>query len=152
MYGREALRRMREQQQGGSGEPERQPPLIKQVPLDAPYEDEAAVLHAWNGQRWVPYPKWLAAAPIFVDGSPAHSKFAIPSEADCVVGVCAGTRVWLVKDGERWLMFADSRKAGARRRDFASPFLGHAIRTAEQWYGATGDGWRAEETRNKVQP
>jgi hypothetical protein len=53
--------------------------------------------------------------------------------------------VRLVKEGERWLMHVGSRRAGARRRDFASPHLEHAIRAAEQWYGAVDGGWREEK-------
>jgi hypothetical protein len=53
--------------------------------------------------------------------------------------------VWLVRDRDRWLMFAGSRAAGGRRKDFASPFLEHAMRTAEFWYGVPATGWRAEE-------
>jgi hypothetical protein len=76
----------------------------------------------------------------------------IPAGADCVAAYCGGTRVWLVRDGERWLMYTGSRKAAGRRRDFASPFLAHAMRTAEEWYGAPDGGWRAEKKSNEVQP
>ena len=69
----------------------------------------------------------------------------IPPEAVCVTATCGGTRVWLVRDRDRWLMFAGSRTASGRRKDFASPFLEHAMRTAEFWYGAPANGWRAEE-------
>jgi hypothetical protein len=76
---------------------------------------------------------------------PEDGKPAIPAEATCVAGDCAGARIWLVKDGERWLMFVGARKPKNRRRDFASPFLEHSIRTAEGWYGAPGGGWCAEK-------
>ena len=69
---------------------------------------------------------------------------SVPTDAVCVSADCGGTRVWLVRDGNRWLMFAGSRAAGGRRKDFASPFLEHAMRTAEFWYGASRTGWRAE--------
>jgi hypothetical protein len=117
--------------------------LLAGIPLDAPMDD--VVLAAWNGSRFVAYDKWLAAAPLVTEETPppaAPPNF--PSSMDCVAGVCGGTRVWLVKDGERWLMLVGSRKASGRRRDFASPFIGHAIRTAEHWYGPAADGWRAE--------
>ena len=143
-YGREALRRLREQQKQAVLEPERQPSLLEQVPPDAPMDD--ATITVWNGERFVAYEKWLATAPIIVEAMPEH-KSAIPSDAGCVAGECGGTRIWLVKDGERWLMYVGSRKAG-RRRDFASPFLAHAIRAAEQWYGAPGGGWRADKGRD----
>jgi hypothetical protein len=44
-------------------------------------------------------------------------------------------------------MFAGSRGASGRRKDFASPYLEHAMRTAELWYGMPAEGWRAEMSR-----
>ena len=67
-----------------------------------------------------------------------------PPDAACLAANCGGTRVWLVRDRDRWLMFAGSRTDGGRRKDFASPFLEHAIRTAECWYGAPTTSWRVE--------
>jgi hypothetical protein len=69
----------------------------------------------------------------------------IPPDAACVNAICGGTRVWLVRDGDRWLMFAGARTANGRRKDFASPYLEHAIRTAEYWYGPAARGWRTEK-------
>ncbi|MCW5981974.1 MAG: hypothetical protein KIT09_28070 [Bryobacteraceae bacterium] len=79
------------------------------------------------------------------EAPPAEWAPPIPRDAACVTAACGETRIWLVRDGERWLMFAGSRRRGTRRRDFASPFLRHAMRTAEAWYGEAADGWRAEE-------
>jgi len=70
----------------------------------------------------------------------------VPPDVACVTAICGSTRVWLVHDRNRWLMFAGSRTAGGRRKDFASPFMEHAMRTAEHWYGAATNGWRAEES------
>ena len=70
----------------------------------------------------------------------------IPPDAACVSAICGNARVWLVRDRDRWLMYAGSRAAGGRRKDFASPYLEHAMRTAEFWYGAPANGWRAEES------
>jgi len=144
MYGREALRRLREQQERTVEEPERQSTLLEQVPVDAPMDD--ATLTAWNGERFVAYDRWLATAPIVHEEKRPEEKPAIPADACCVAGECGGTRIRLVRVGERWLMYVGTRK-GRRRRDFATPYLGHAIRTAEQWYGAPG-GWRAERGRD----
>lgn len=108
---------------------------------DAPYDDPDAVLHVWNGERWVTWQKWLATAPIAIENKPPATASAIPADAACVAGICGNVRVWLVRDGDRWLMFAGSRKS--RRKDFASPFLEHAIRTAEAWYGTPASGWKA---------
>ena len=148
IYGSEAARQFRERQAQVAMEPERQPSLLAQIRADAPMDD--ATLTVWNGARFVAYEKWLATAPIVREANrPATGAAAIPAHTTCVAGVCGGTPVWLVKDGDRWLMHAGSRTGGGRRRDFASPFLGHAIRTAEQWYGGPG-GWRAEARDGKT--
>lgn len=142
-YGREALRRMREQQERAVQEPESQPSLLEMVSPDAP-TDEATVT-VWNGDRFVAYDKWLATAPVAIEEPVQVGVCTMFAGATYVVGDCGATRVWLVKDGGRWLMYVGSRKASARRRDFATPYLGHAIRTTEQWYGAADGGWRAEK-------
>ena len=51
-YGREALRRLREQQEAAVREP-MQPSLLEQIPPDAPMDD--ATLTVWNGERFVAY-------------------------------------------------------------------------------------------------
>ncbi len=145
-YGRQALRRLREQQAQTAQGPERHVPLLEHISPDAPMDD--ATLTVWNGERFVAYEKWLATAPLAIEERTDKDKPAIPCNASCVAGDCGGTRIWLVKDGERWLMYVGSRNAGGRRKDFASPFLAHAIRTAEQWYGPPASDWRAEEEHN----
>jgi hypothetical protein len=138
-YSREALKRYREARRAGAVEASPRPLALSDVPPDAPADD--AVLTAWNGERFIAWEKWLATAPIVIEDRAAGP--VIPADARCVVADCGGTRVWLVRDGDRWLMFAGSRKS--RRKDFASPFLEHAIRTAEQWYGKPVGGWQVEE-------
>lgn len=101
-----------------------------------------ATITIWNGERFVAHEKWLATAPVVSD--PVEQEPAMQCGADCVSALCGGTRIWLARDGGRWLMFAGSRKANGRRKDFASPFLAHAKRTAEHWYGAPATGWHAE--------
>jgi len=138
-YSLEALRRYREERKA----PKREPSILEQVPPDAPADD--AVLTVWNGERFVAWEKWLATAPVVIEDRAAGP--VIPADAECVSAACGGTRVWLARDGDRWLMFAGSRKS--RRKDFASPFLEHAIRTAEAWYGAPAAGWQqVEKMRN----
>ena len=139
-YSLEAWRRFRERK-------ERQPestasagPTLADIPPDAEM-DNGIVIGFWNGERFASWEKWLATAPLAVDASPPKTP---PLDASAYGADCDGTSVWLVKDGDRWLMFAGSRKAGSRRRDFASPFLEHAMRTAEAWYGPAADGWRPE--------
>jgi hypothetical protein len=118
------------------------PVALAEVPADAEFEGDA-VLYVWADNKFIPYAKWLASAPISSESVTAADS-AIPRDATCVTGDCKGTQVRLVRDGDRWLMFAGSRGAARRRRDFASPFLGHAIRTAEFWYGSPANGWRVE--------
>ena len=136
-YGREALRRFREQQQ----KPAEEPSDKTTPPPAAPMDD--ATLSVWNGERFVAYEKWLATAPLAIDEVQKPSAF--PPGVNCVAGTCGGIRIWVVRDGDRWLIFASTRSAGGRRRDFASPFLSHAIRTAEEWNGVPAGGWREEE-------
>lgn len=142
MYGREALRRLREQQ-AKPPDPEAQRSLLEQIPADAPMDD--ATITVWNGERFVAWDKWLATTPIVCEENPEDAGLAVHQNATCVAGECGGTKVWLVKEGERWLMYVGSRRAGGRRRDFATPYVEHAIRTAEQWYGVPATGWRAEK-------
>jgi len=135
VYSREQLRRVREVREAKPGQQLR---LLERVPEDAPM-DPGIAIGFWNGERFVSWQRWRASQPLIADqpSDPGAS-------AECVTATCGGTRIWLVRDGDRWLMYAGSRKAAARRRDFASPFLDHAKRTAEQWYGVAGCGWREE--------
>jgi hypothetical protein len=113
---------------------------LADIPTDAEM-DEGIVIGFWNGERFVSWEKWLATAPIIRK----ESKPALPDDARLVTAVCGNTRVWLVRDGDRWLMYAGSRHS--RRRDFASPYLAHAVRTAEAWYGPAAGGWQVERER-----
>lgn len=142
MYGRDALRRVREQQ---TEEPATGLHSID-VPADAPMDD--ATLTVWNGARFVAYKRWQASVRVEADEA-ALDPVAALEGATVVEAICAGTRIWLVRNGERWFMFAGSRKPAARRKDFASPFLAHAMRTAEAWYGAAKGDWRPETTRDE---
>jgi hypothetical protein len=141
IYGSDALRRLRQQRGAHIAAPECQPSLLDQIPPDAPMDD--ATLTVWNGERFVTYDLWLATAPIQCDEEPAKPEY--PTDADRMVCLCGSTRIRLVKDGERWLMLTRAGRSWHRRKDFASPFLEHAVRTAEQWYGAPAAGWRVEE-------
>ena len=143
-YSRAAMRKARQERTTRiPGVP--RPVTLVDIPADAPCEDEAATIHVWVDDKFVPYAKWIASSPISVESVPVTNS-SIPAEADCLVGDCS-VRIWLVRDGDRWLMFAGSRGSGSRRRDFASPFLGHAIRTAEFWYGAPANGWSPDRKR-----
>ena len=148
IYGLDALRRFRERQAARAEQPAQQPSLLEDVPPDAPMDD--AVITVWNGQRFIAWEKWRATAPVEAD-APEQEQAAISASANCIGADCGGTRVWLAREGERWLMFVGGRRAGNRRKDFASPFMEHAIRTAEAWYGAPAGGWRREERRDGQQ-
>ena len=139
-YSREELRRVRAAREAAAAGPAHQLTLLEQIPADAPMDD-GIVIGFWNGERFVSWQKWRATAPITVE-QPTTPR--LPPDARCLTADCGGTKVWLVKNGDRWLMYAGSRSAAGRRRDFASPFLEHAIRTAEQWYGVPSGDWREE--------
>ncbi len=113
---------------------------LADIPADAEM-DAGLVIGFWNGERFVAWEKWLATAPIARE----ESSPAIPEDARLVSALCGKTRVWLARDGDRWLMYAGSRQS--RRRDFASPYLAHAVRTAEAWYGPAASGWQVEHRR-----
>lgn len=138
-YSLEAWRRFRERKELQPESATTNIPSLADIPSDAEM-DEGIIIGFWNGERFVSWEKWLATAPLAVDASPKPS----PLDASAYSADCGGTRVWLAKDGDRWLMFAGSRKAGSRRRDFASPFIEHAMRTAEVWYGPAASGWQPE--------
>lgn len=158
--GRDALRQYREQQanQATRAAARTGPSPFDPLPAHRQQQDGGtpmdrvpipdATICVWNGVEWLTYDEWLASAPVIREESRQNASLAVPKDATCVAGECGGTKVWLVKDGERWLMFVGSRRPGARRRDFASPYLEHAIRTAEHWYGAAGGGWREEKGRD----
>ncbi|MCC7497886.1 MAG: hypothetical protein IT160_09935 [Bryobacterales bacterium] len=139
-YSLDAWRRFREQK-GRPETPASSSPgiTLADIPADAEMDD-GIVIGFWNGERFVSWEKWIATAPIKLDTVPSSP--ALP-DATIYRGDCGGTQVWLRKDGDRWLMFAGTQKS--RRRDFASPFLEHAIRTAEAWYGPAADGWNPVE-------
>lgn len=138
-YSLAAWRKYREDQE----QPKRETPAgltLADIPADAEMDD-GIVIGFWNGERFVSWKKWLAKAPILR----AESAPALPEDARLVTAVCGNTRVWLVRDGDRWLMYAGSRHS--RRRDFASPYLAHAVRTAEAWYGPAVGGCQVEHGR-----
>jgi hypothetical protein len=140
MYGSEALRQLRERQ-ANRQEPERQASLLEQIPPDAPMDD--ATICAWDGERFVGYDLWRAKVKVEADPEPPDPLAAL-ADATVVAATCGGTRLWLVRDGERWFLYVGTKKGSGRRRDFASPYLAHAIRTAEQWYGAA-EVWRPDK-------
>jgi hypothetical protein len=138
-YSLAAWRKYREEQE----QPKQESPAgltLADIPADAEM-DEGLVIGFWNGERFVSWEKWLTTAPILRE----ESTPALPEGAHLVTAVCGKTRVWLARDGDRWLMYAGSRHS--RLRDFASPYLKHAQRTAEAWYEPPAGGWQVERER-----
>ena len=82
-------------------------------------------------ERTIPWRQWFATAPLEIDPEAAKLAAHRDDSADIYVADCGGTPVWIVRQGPRWLMFAGSRRPESRRKDFASPSLDHAKRTAE---------------------
>ncbi len=138
-YSLAAWRKHREEQERPKGD-KPAPLTLADIPADAEM-DAGIVIGFWNGERFVSWEKWLATAPILREKSTP----ALPEDARLVTAICGNTRVWLARDGDRWLMYAGSRRS--RRRDFASPYLAHAQRTAEAWYGPAASGWQVEHER-----
>jgi len=135
IYSLEAWRRLKERKPN--------PPQSEQ---EAPGEltaDQAPPGSIFDGKRYTPE-EWFASHVIRVPTKPAPDEKCPVHWADC-----GDTRVWIVKDGSRWLMYAGSRQPDSRRTDFASPFLNHAMQTAEHWYGLPRDGWHAEKLTAK---
>jgi hypothetical protein len=65
--------------------------------------------------------------------------------------VCGKQHVTLVRDqgkGGRWSILVGCTKRNFRRHDFSSPFVQHAMRTAEEWFGEPKGAWR-EESESK---
>lgn len=144
LYGREALRRLRDQQARHAAVPEGATSPIDEVPAGAKYESPDDVLHAWDGEKWIPWRKWqVTAATAHEKPGPETSRQAADADAGCLVGNCDGARIVLAQEGERCFIYVGALRPANRRKDFASPSLAHAIRTAEQWYGAPEAGWHA---------
>lgn len=100
--------------------------------------------------RTIPWRQWFATDGIEVDPAAAKVMAQQDDSAGVYTALCRDAAVWLVRQGSRWVMFAGSRQPEFRRKDFASPSLDHAKRTAEAWYGAPKDGWRAEGPQRKT--
>jgi hypothetical protein len=103
-------------------------------------------------ERWREHPFDLSCLPWY--HSPEHA--AEPpretaSEVPKLAGSryaakCGGTPVVLQQKAERWSLYAGGTSARCRRRDFASPFVEHAMRQAEAWYSPPTEPWREEAT------
>lgn len=76
IYGREALRKHREQEQHAEDRQSREVDLLAQIPADAPMDD--ATLTVWNGERFIAWDKWMATRPVFTDEEPPKESKAAP--------------------------------------------------------------------------
>ena len=114
-------------------------PLCAAAPPDAEYEQPKKAIHVWYEGRFIPYDTWLARGPVAIEEQPPQS---VSASATGAMAQCGATTVWLVQDGSRYLMYAGAKDAAHRRRDFASPYIEHAMLTAELWYGPAAGSWR----------
>lgn len=132
-YSLEQLRRLRQRQQQSSD------PNLDSSDISETATDRETSPSIFDGKRYTPE-EWIWNHINVVPVEPKPDEKCPVHWADC-----GATRVWIVKDGSRWLMYVGSRQPDSRRTDFASPFLNHAIETAEYWYGLPRDGWHVEK-------
>ena len=78
IYGREALRKHREERAHVEQQQEREADLLSKIPADAEMDD--ATLCVWNGERFVAWDTWVATRPVYADDTPAREKEAVPSK------------------------------------------------------------------------
>jgi hypothetical protein len=137
VYSLEAWRRLREPKNhdGRSPEPAESPADISG---DAPM-DGGIVLGCWNGERFVSFKRWLATAPL--DAEAETVTRSGHTGGSSWSAICGGHHILLTCEGDRWLMHVAAGSQTLRRKDFASPSLEHAQRTAEAWYGPVVSGW-----------
>lgn len=129
VYTLEAWRRLRA---GGA------PPLKtveEDVLPDVHTQMPDATLCVWHDEQWISFQQWLATHPI--DSEPSLEP-NLP-DARCISAQCGNTRVWLVRRGGRYLIFAGNRPK--RIRPFATPWRDHARRTAEERFGSPARPW-----------
>jgi hypothetical protein len=105
---------------------------LKDVPVDVPMDD--TTLTFWNGEGFESIERWPAYTQLPIEPRP-------DPRATRLAATCGATPVELRRDGARWLMWAGVPLR--RRKDFASPYLEHAQRTAVFWYGAPAKDWLA---------
>lgn len=79
IYGREALRKHREDRAQVEEQQEREADLLSQIPADAPMDD--ATLCVWTGERFVAWEKWMATRPVYTDDPPPKESKAAPVAA-----------------------------------------------------------------------
>jgi hypothetical protein len=96
VYGREALRRLREQQAHAADQRD-QPSLLELVPADTPADN--ATITVWNGERFVTYDKWLATAPLVVQEQSQKEQPAVVKRADADLSANCPARDSAVQKG-----------------------------------------------------
>lgn len=77
VYGRQALRELRQQQTSGRL-PERAANVLEQIPADVPMDD--ATITGWTGERFMAYDQWLAKRPVAIEDEPQQKTV---ETADC---------------------------------------------------------------------
>ncbi len=96
--------------------------------------------------------RWYRSREEAFAGGPAQSERKPPEDEEKCT--CAdfpgGVRVTIQRQAGRWLMFEERYGKQVRRRDFASPFLGHSRMCAEHFYGEPlGEGWRDPDAKKE---
>jgi hypothetical protein len=114
---------------------------LKDIPADVPMDD--ATLTFWNGDKFESIDQW----PPYTQLPPEPR---IDPNATRLGATCGVTPVELRRDGGRWLMWVG--KPPWRRKDFASPFMEHAQRTAVAWYGEPTKDWQALDVVSRKPP
>ena len=79
IYGREALRKHREERAQVEEQQEREADLLSQIPADAEMDD--ATVCVWNGKRFVAWDKWLATRPVSIEEPPPNESRAAAKRA-----------------------------------------------------------------------
>jgi hypothetical protein len=104
---------------------------LKDIPPDVEMDD--ATITFWNGEKFEDIANW----PPYTLIEPCTPR--IDPASIRVTALCGTTTVELRRDGSRWLMWVGTPPR--RRKDFATPFVEHAQRTAVFWYGEARSGW-----------
>ena len=78
IYGREALRKHREERALVEEQQEREADLLSKISADAPMDD--ATLCVWNGKRFIAWDQWMITRPVLTDDAPPKEDEAAPKK------------------------------------------------------------------------
>ena len=72
IYGREALRKYREERANVEEQQEREANLLSRIPALAAMDN--ATLCVWNGERFIAWGQWMITRPVLTDDVPPEEK------------------------------------------------------------------------------